>query len=629
MRIKFTLTLIALIFFTTVHAQLGSCSGSKGDPIFHEDFGSGSGSGAALPTGTTNYQYVSQGPNDGQYTINSNFNSANSSWHNNPNTSLSGGKALIVNASYTAGEFYVTTVSGLCENTTYEFSAYVMNIYNRSSNVCGDNGGGGIPINVKFQIWDETNTKLLAEGDTGDITSTSSPTWNQEFLTFRSEPGQGTVILKMANNGVGGCGNDLAIDDIIFRTCGDLTTIKNTDTNTNQLDLCPVEIPKTVTLMASPDNSVYTDHYYQWQESADGETWTDISGQTDQNFTTVVTSSNYYRVKIAEDPANLVSNLCSSASSSFYINVIAPAQQPVSNGDKSICGSEAIPTLSVTVQNDETAYWYDAATGGNLIAQETASYTPQTSGTFYVEAVKKGYACSPSSRVAITLTINDSPEFDTDEEIIEKCPDNYITLDAGLSKLNYKWSTGETTKQIQIKDAGTYTVIASTNEGCSAMKTFTVTTVTPAEIADISSEEYTVTITPVNEGNFEYSLDGVNFQDSNVFKLVPGGVYTAYMRDKVGCSLVTQRFVHLVLPRFITPNNDGVNDVFELKGIEAFGSSSIAIFDRYGRLLVQGNGVNFKWDGTRNNVRISAGEYWYVIQIENYPPIKGHFALKR
>ncbi|MCB4800361.1 hypothetical protein LG649_16050, partial [Tamlana sp. PT2-4] len=92
-------------------------------------------------------------------------------WHIIPDHTPgdSNGRMLIINADFTAGEFYQTTVSGLCENTTYEFSSWMINLLPPSS--CG----GGIPINVKFEIWDNTDTNLLASGDTGDINGTTNP----------------------------------------------------------------------------------------------------------------------------------------------------------------------------------------------------------------------------------------------------------------------------------------------------------------------------------------------------------------------------------------------------------------------------------------------------------------------
>jgi len=122
-----------------------------------------------------------------------------------------------------------------------------MNVYDPTSSVCDD---GGIPINVKFQIWDETDTALLKGGNTGDISSTNSPVYKQYALTFRTKPGQNSVILKMFNNGVGGCGNDLAIDDIIFRSCGDLTKITSQGNSEPEFAVCESEAPVSLTLTA-------------------------------------------------------------------------------------------------------------------------------------------------------------------------------------------------------------------------------------------------------------------------------------------------------------------------------------------------------------------------------------------
>ena len=101
-------------------------------------------------------------------------------------------------------------------------------------------GGNGIPINVRFEIWDITDTNLLASGDTGNVSGSTSPDWLQYGLVFQTEPGQTAVILKMINNGIGGCGNDLAIDDIVFKTCGDFISIIDTFNN-NELPFVVVK----------------------------------------------------------------------------------------------------------------------------------------------------------------------------------------------------------------------------------------------------------------------------------------------------------------------------------------------------------------------------------------------------
>ncbi|QBA65111.1 hypothetical protein [Muriicola soli] len=346
------LSLVLFIAFCSVSisgtAQLGFCQGNSGSPIFTEDFGTGLTNGPALPAGTTTYTYVNGPPDDGSYTIASNtagyFDWFNIQDHTPDDTN---GKAFIVNASFTAGEFYRRSINGLCENTSYEFSSWLLNLHPRNGVGCPNNG---IPINVKFQIWDSTDTNLLATGDTGDIEDKTTAEWEQYALLFTTLPGQSSVILKMINNGSGGCGNDLAIDDIAFRSCGDLVTISDTQ-NRNSIYQCDVDGPLMgLTLSATPDFSIFNNHFYQWQESSDNSTWTDIPGETTDSYTTpVLTASRYYRVVVSEDLININNNLCNVISQSFDIVFVPTPLPPSSIGDIRICANIENGLLTVRV----------------------------------------------------------------------------------------------------------------------------------------------------------------------------------------------------------------------------------------------------------------------------------------
>ncbi len=616
-----------LFYFFSAKAQLGFCTGSKGDPIFQEDFGSGNGTGSPLSPSVTSYSFVTGDPNDGQYTVSSQIGGQNGTWHSYfPSTTISGGNALIVNADdNSAGQFYRFEVSGLCQSTTYEFSAFLINVYNRSAQVC-DNGG--IPINVKFQIWDETETILLAEGDTGDIGSTTSPQWQQFALTFQSQSGQDAVILKMFNNGIGGCGNDLAIDDIIFRSCGDLITITSPEGTNNTREVCEEDSPVQVSLNASPDNEVYSSHFYQWQVSNNSTDWTNIVGANDENYTDpVVATTKYYRVKVAENPVNLSGSLCNVVSDPFLLEIIYRPEPPESLGDKLVCENETIPPLQVNPISDDPINWYDASVGGNLLAENTNSYTPTGEGTFYAAAIKPDFQCETGQRTPVRLTISEVPNLN--DQNFEICPDSQILLDAGITNLQYSWSTGENTQSIYVDFPGTYTVEVKNNAGCSAIKTIVVEAVPQVGIEDIISDNEMVTIIPAYEGDFLYSLDGSNFQTSNIFSSVAGGIYTAYIKDLQSCNLETRVFPHIVIPRYISPNNDGYHDRFEVKGLEYFEASEIIIFDRYGKFIAGGRGADFSWDGKYEEKVLPAGDYWYKIKISGYPDETGHFSIIR
>ncbi|MBD3581890.1 T9SS type B sorting domain-containing protein [Flavobacterium selenitireducens] len=402
---SFTKTIItfSLLLISAVHhAQLGFCAGSKGDPLFTENFGNGTTYGPALPSGITTYTFIPGAPQDGQYTLYY-HSSQYTTWHysldhtpdvtNGPN-----GKMLLVNANaVTSGDFYKKTVSGLCINTTFEFSAWLMNVYNPNTNYCG---AGQIPINVRFEIWNADETLLLGSGNTGNIMGTPTPTWQQFALVFTTV-NETSVVLKMKNNGVGGCGNDLAIDDIAFSSCGDLTTVTSPTVTGTTFSSCN---STSLELQASTVGT--STYFYQWQSSPDATTWTDIPGATNPTYITpTLTSLTYFRVKAAQDAANLSNNFCSAMSNVFTVSILPSPVPAPSNGDQVICSDEAITALSVTPGAGTGVNWYSAANGGTLLQSGSASYVPTTAGTYYAETYNLTSNCIASPRTPVSLTI--------------------------------------------------------------------------------------------------------------------------------------------------------------------------------------------------------------------------------
>lgn len=606
--------------FINAYGQLGFCTGNSGEPIFAETFGAGTTNGPALPPGTTTYTYVTGQPQDGSYTISSSSNFFD--WHNMGDVTPGdvNGKFLIVNASYTPGEFFRRTISGLCENTSYEFSSWLINLLPASG--CG---GNGIPINVKFEIWDASDTNVLASGDTGDIYGTATPNWERYGLVFQTLPAQTEVILKMINNGVGGCGNDLGIDDIVFKSCGDIVTVEDTQAN-GSVFVCENNLPFTTQLTANPDFSIFTSHAYQWQESTDNVNWTDIVGETDNTFTpTGITVTTYYRVKVAEDVINLANPLCNVVSEVFEISVVLKPDAPVSDGNVTNCSNDT-QSASVTVPTGITVNWYDASNGGNLLLAGNPSYLTDVAGTFYAEAVSENGGCTSNFRTAVSVVFYESPV--VEDETLTFCEGTDITLYANVINTYYLWNTGETISQITVNTPGIYTVVVTNGNGCSETKTITLTQIDNPIIDTVFSDGNHIVVTTANTGDFEYSLDGVSYQSSPTFFNAEGGLYTIYVREHNGCGIATTEFLHFVIPKFFTPNNDGVNDAFILKGIEYFASSEVHIFDRFGRLLVSSKNTAFAWDGTFKNQLLPTSDYWYVIKIDG-KEIKGHFTLKR
>ncbi|TPV35045.1 T9SS type B sorting domain-containing protein [Paucihalobacter ruber] len=621
MKLFLTFSLFFILGYSNYcNAQLGFCSGNSGAPIFTETFGAGSNFGPPLPAGTTTYQFVSEAPQDGQYTIASN--SGFFDWHNTGDRTPgdTNGKMLIVNADFTAGEFFRITVSGLCQGTSYEFSSWVLNLLPISG--CG---GNGIPINVGFQIWDSTDSVLLASGNTGPVGGTVSPVWNQYALVFQTEPGQTEVILKMINNGQGGCGNDLAIDDIVFKSCGDAIDI--TDNNNSDVFLGCSNTATNLELTANPDFAVFQTHAYQWQMSNDGNNWSDISGENNQSYTAnPAEGSTFYRVTVAEDAANLQNELCNVISDVFEFTIEPPPDAPISNGDITDCGTDEV-SLTVNVPNNILVNWFDAPTGGNLIASNTAAFITNVPGTYYSESVTQRAGCSSLSRTAVKFTRLEPLNF-TDETIYF-CEGEQVTLGVEVeNNVSYIWSTGETLPQITVAAQGTYSVDFVNANGCEATKNFELFQINTPVISEVITNGFDIEIITSETGDFSYSIDGQNFQYGNIFYAIPGGRYTITVRENLGCGEDVVSHLHFVIPKFFTPNNDGFNDFFEIRGIQEFGNSEVNIFDRFGKLLKSYKNSPVIWDGSYLGSSLPTNDYWYQIIIDG-EEFNGHFTLKR
>ena len=105
------------------------------------------------------------------------------------------------------------------------------------------------------------------------------------------------------------------------------------------------------------------------------------------------------------------------------------------------------------------------------------------------------------------------------------CENNSVILDAGNGFSSYLWNTtpAQTTQQITVTSAGTYTVTLTNATNCSKDKTFTVDASGIATIEEISINDFqennnaTIRISSSSLGDYEFSLDGVNYQDTPFF----------------------------------------------------------------------------------------------------------------
>ncbi len=91
--------------------------------------------------------------------------------------------------------------------------------------------------------------------------------------------------------------------------------------------------------------------------------------------------------------------------------------------------------------------------------------------------------------------------------------------------------------------------------------------------------------------------------------------YYATYTTALGCALTDSVRISVLreLPNTITPNNDGVNDVWNIPEIGRYPTSEVYIYNRWGNEVFKSTGYRQPWDGSRNGELLPTGSYFYII----------------
>lgn len=138
-----------------------------------------------------------------------------------------------------------------------------------------------------------------------------------------------------------------------------------------------------------------------------------------------------------------------------------------------------------------------------------------------------------------------------------------ISATGGTGSYTYLWSNGATTDSISNIPSGIYSVTVTDENGCSVTATCTVTgraafnpSVAITNVSCFGGADGSLTITNVNGvAPFEYSMDGISFQSSNVFSGLNAGSYTITVKDALGCTGFKTKIITQPTQILITLNN--------------------------------------------------------------------------
>ena len=376
------------------------------------------------------------------------------------------------------------------------------------------------------------------------------------------------------------------------------------------------------------------------------------------NFTT--TSQTIKAVVTNNTP-----QLCFEETTITFIVDISPQAFAVPSTLTTTCDDEANPinqdgkfafdtsTFETTILGGQTGMIVEYHDQNNVLLPSPLPNPFVTNTQNITVNVKNPLNTICTASTTINFVVNPVPNIDlnldglANELVCSNLSTFFVTLDAGIldgsptTDYNYIWTkdgitVGTNSPTLNVNAEGIYTVEVINNLGCNRIRTITVTasniaTIVSVDVVDLTDNN-TVTVNATGPGDYQYSIDEPNgfWQDSNFFNNVPAGVHEVSVNDKNGCGTVHQEIVIVGVPKFFTPNGDGYNDVWEIKGISKYQQAKIQLFDRYGKHLTTLNAINKSWNGTYNDNPLPADDYWYVLNLGNgKADIRGHFSLKR
>jgi gliding motility-associated-like protein len=621
-----TITVIILLIVNLANAQL--CQGSLGDPIVNITFGSGPNPGRPFSAATTTYAYTSADcPTDGYYAIRNSTSGCFGAWHTiaADHTGDPNGYFMLVNASYAPSAFYLDTVHGLCSNTTFEFAAWIANVL-----VAGQGCQPSIQPDLTFTI-EKTDGTILQTFNTGGIPEQAAFTWQQMGFYFVTPPGIQDVVLRIVNNAPGGCGNDLALDDITFRPCGPTIMASIDGSPTNSLSFCAGSVHAltfTGNVLSGLSNPAL-----QWQQNVNGGGWQDIPGATSnilaQNYAANQTPGTYQYRLGAVEAGSLT--LCRTTSQVLSITIMPTLSGTVTSNAPLCAGN----TLLLSVTGSASYRW----TGVNGFTATGASVSipdvqPAQSGKYYVQASAAG-SCPYSDSVTVSVSPAPVATASPDTSI---CQHDSVQLTSS-GGTTYQWlpSTGLSAANIANPvavpaDTTSYMVIVSTSAACSdtayvVINVASAISVNAGPDQSILKGETATLKGTVNGDNSTYSWTPVTSM-TDAASLTPRVNppadidYILSVTSNAACGMARDTvhvfvFPDIYIPNAFTPNGDGRNDTWHIPALKAIPVFELSVFNRWGQMIYHIKNNDISWNGQFNGIDQPTGGYAYMLNIGN------------
>ncbi|WP_298901709.1 T9SS type B sorting domain-containing protein [uncultured Psychroserpens sp.] len=308
------------------------------------------------------------------------------------------------------------------------------------------------------------------------------------------------------------------------------------------------------------------------------------------------------------------------------------------NGEFSIDVSGGSLPYSVSLDNYDGPYTTGAS--GQTIFDFT-----NLGGGDHTVYVRDAQGCESEWNITFPESVSINPIVDIEYVCENNALSNIVTVTVDesitdLSQLDYSLDGGPYQISNVFTDVipGTdhYIDVRHTNGCIQRTDLFDIEDYAPLSLVLVEGDEAGEIIANAAGGTgiYQYTFEGEDYGDTNIFYVTESGVYTVVVTDSAGCqatAVIELEILGPCIPNYFSPNGDGVTDTWSPGCTENFPNLTFDIFDRYGRKVATYR-VGEYWDGRYNGTELPTGDYWYVVQPNNPAVAKeyvGHFTLYR
>lgn len=312
------------------------------------------------------------------------------------------------------------------------------------------------------------------------------------------------------------------------------------------------------------------------------------------------------------------------------LELIAPALLALQSATTDARCGQAIGAVDLGVSGGTSPFLYAWSNGANT--QDISDLQP---GAYNV-TVMDANGCSAEE----LATVNGTPGVLAEGVIsVATCQGNSdgsidLSVLQGTAPYNFAWSNGSTAEDIGSIAAGTYSVIVTDDVGCTYQESWTVFGSTQLAIDTMVSEfagGYNVSaygaadgsvITAVSGGTPPYSFVWSNGATTESVSNVQAGTYVLVVTDANGCtaelSVELTQADELKMPNAFSPNGDGDNDAFVIRGIDGWPKNLFSVVNRWGNRVYEQPNYKNQWVGDNSQGEpLPNGTYFIILTLNN------------